>query len=147
MKHASQSNYLMEVPEGFELLDRGSPFLAMVGPLYCKRNDDGTPVFGLRVGPQHANVKGMAHGGMLMTMADTALAIAIAFANDEKPMVTVNLSTDFVEAAHPGDWVEAHVDVQRIGSRLAFANCYLIVGERRILRASGVFASSSGQRR
>lgn len=108
MKHASQSNYLMEVPEGFELLDRGSPFLAMVGPLYCKRNDDGKPIFGLRVGPQHANVKGM---------------------------------------AHPGDWVEAHVDVQRIGSRLAFANCYLMVGERRILRASGVFASSSGQRR
>jgi len=147
MKHAAQSNYLMDVPEGFELMDRGSPFLAMIGPVYCKRMEDGNFIFGLRVGPQHANVKGMAHGGMLMTLADSALGIAITIANDEKPMVTVNLSTDFVESAHPGDWVEAHVDIQRVGARLAFANCYLKVGERRILRASGVFAASSGQRR
>jgi acyl-coenzyme A thioesterase PaaI-like protein len=54
--------------------------------------------------------------------------------------VTVNLSTDFVAAAHPGDWVEAHIDIQRVGKRMAFANCYLQVGEERILRASGVFA-------
>ncbi|HEY0846220.1 MAG TPA: PaaI family thioesterase [Noviherbaspirillum sp.] len=141
MKHAPQPGYLMAVPEGFELIDRGSPFLAMIGPVYCKRGADGNLVFGLRVGPQHANVKGLAHGGMLMTLADSALGIAITIANNEKPMVTVNLSTDFVEAAHPGDWVEAHVDIQRVGSRLAFANCYLKVGDRRILRASGVFAS------
>ena len=57
-----------------------------------------------------------------------------------QPMVTVSLTTDFIESACPGDWVEAHVDVLRIGKRLAYANCYLHVGERRILRASAVFA-------
>lgn len=135
------------VPAGFELIDRGSPFLAMIGPVYGKKNAKGGMVFGVRVGPQHANVKGMAHGGMLVTFADSALGIAITIANDEKPMVTVNLSTDFVESAYPGDWVEAHVDIQRLGSRLAFANCYLMVGEKRILRASGVFAAASGKSR
>ena len=55
-------------------------------------------------------------------------------------MVTVSLTTDFIESAVPGDWVEAHVDVLRIGSRLAYANCHLLVGERRILSASAVFA-------
>ena len=54
--------------------------------------------------------------------------------------VTVNLSTDFLDAARPGDWVEAHVEVQKMGKRMAFANCFLQVGARRILRASGVFA-------
>ncbi|HJV82896.1 PaaI family thioesterase [Noviherbaspirillum sp.] len=141
MPSAVQAGDSGNVPEGFEPMDRGSAFLAMIGPVYCKRISDHQLVFGLRVGPQHTNVKGLAHGGMLMTLADSALGIAITIANHEKPMVTVNLSTDFVEAAHPGDWVEAHVDIQKIGSRLAFANCYLKVGEKRILRASGVFAA------
>lgn len=147
MKNASHTSYFMEVPNGFELMDRGSPFIALIGPVYWKKSEEHGVVLGVRIGPQHANVKGVAHGGMLMTLADTALAVAILTSNDEKPMVTVNLSTDFVESAHPGDWVEAHVDIQRIGSRLAFANCYLMVGERRIMRASGVFAATSGQRR
>lgn len=39
----------------------------------------------------------------------------------------------------PVNWLEARVDVQKKGSRLAFANCYLSVGESRIVRASAVF--------
>lgn len=129
------------IPEGFEPVDRGSAFLALLGPVYMKQAAPDRTVIGVRIDGRHTNVKGIAHGGMLTTLADSALGIAIAIANNEKPMVTVNLSTDFVAAAHPGDWVEAHVDIQRIGGRLAFANCYLYVGEKRIMRASGVFAS------
>jgi acyl-coenzyme A thioesterase PaaI-like protein len=55
-------------------------------------------------------------------------------------MVTVNLSADFADVARAGDWVEARVDVQKMGRRLAFASCHLWVGEKRILRASGIFA-------
>ena len=31
------------------------------------------------------------------------------------------------------------MDVQRVGNRLAFANCYITTGEDRIVRASAVF--------
>jgi len=34
----------------------------------------------------------------------------------------------------------ARVDIQKMGGRLAFANCYIQVGEERIVRASAVFA-------
>lgn len=78
---------------------------------------------------------------MLVTLADSALGIAIAMSRTPPvPMVTVNLSTDFADVAREGDWVEARVDIQKLGKRLAFANCHLWVGERRILRASGIFA-------
>ena len=50
------------------------------------------------------------------------------------------MSTDFIETAKPGDWLEAHVDVIRVGGRLGYANCFLKVGERRIMRSSGTFA-------
>lgn len=141
-KLAASPHDTQRVPEGFEPMDRGSAFLEMMGPVYCKKLTDGRIVIGLRVEQKHTNVKGIAHGGMLVTLADSALGIALTIANDEKPLVTVNLSTDFVDAAYPGDWVEAHVDIQRLGGSLAFANCYLHVGTRRILRASGVFAVS-----
>jgi uncharacterized protein (TIGR00369 family) len=128
------------IPEGFTPLNRGGPFLAQLGPLYLKKTGD-QYIIGLRIEERHTNIRGIAHGGMLLTLADSALGIVLSSSRTPpQPMVTVNLSTDFVECANPGDWVEAHVDIQRVGKRLAFANCYLRVGERRILRASGVFA-------
>ena len=32
--------------------------------------------------------------------------------------------------AQVGDWIESSVEIQRVGARLAFANCYLVVGGR-----------------
>jgi uncharacterized protein (TIGR00369 family) len=128
------------VPEGFRPIQRGGPFLTTLGPLYVNTSSQ-TPVIGLRVEEKHLNTRGIAHGGMLVTLADSALGIALARSRTPpQPMVTVNLSTDFADAARADDWIEAHVDIQKVGARLAFANCYLVVGTRRILRASGVFA-------
>lgn len=53
--------------------------------------------------------------------------------------MTANLSLDFAGTAKIGDWLQTQVDVQRQGSRLAFANCYISVGDQRIVRASAVF--------
>ena len=127
-----------KVPRGFRALLRGSsPFLSSLGPLYASA--DG--VIGLRIEEKHLNTRGVAHGGMLVTLADSALGIVIAMSRvPPHPMVTVNLTADFADVARAGDWVEARVDVQKIGKRLAFANCQLWVGEKRILRASGIFA-------
>lgn len=128
------------IPEGFRPLRRGGPFLSMLGPLYHRKDGDRI-VIALRVDDRHLNIRGIAHGGMLVTLADSALGIALSMSRDPpQPMVTVSLTTDFVEAARQGDWIEAHVDIQRVGGRLAFANCYLTARGRRILRASGVFA-------
>jgi acyl-coenzyme A thioesterase 13 len=54
-------------------------------------------------------------------------------------LVTANLTLDFAGTARIGDWLEAHVEVLKQGSRLAFANCYITVDEQRIVRASAVF--------
>ncbi len=54
--------------------------------------------------------------------------------------VTAHLAVDFAGAARVGDWIEAEVEIQRMGTRLAFANCYLVADSRRIVRASAIFA-------
>lgn len=127
-------------PEGFVQVEPKGAFIETFGPLYYQKK--GTDIIvALRIEEKHLNLRGIAHGGMLASLADSALGIAVSLSRTPPlPVVTVNLSLDFAEPAMRGDWVEAHVDIQRVGNRLAFANCYLKVGERRILRASGVFA-------
>ena len=131
-----------DIPQGFKALQRGSSrFLSMLGPLYAKDEGNGV-VIGLRIDERHLNTRGVAHGGMLVTLADSALGIIIAMSRTPPhPMATVNLTADFADVARAGDWVEARVDLQKMGKRLAFANCHLWIGERRIVRASGIFAA------
>jgi len=130
-----------DVPEGFKAMRRAnSRFLSVLGPLYAKGEGSGA-VIALRIDERHLNTRGVAHGGMLVTLADSALGIVIAMLRTPpNPMVTVSLTADFADVARAGDWVEARVDVQKMGKRFAFASCHLWVGETRILRASGVFA-------
>ncbi len=127
------------VPPEFRPLFRTSPVLDLIGPLYC-RGEGLDLVVGLRVEPKHCNARGSVHGGILAAVADVALGYTMAFASTPPmSLVTANLSLDFAGTAKIGDWLEAHVDVQRRGSRLSFANCYITVGGERIVRASGVF--------
>jgi acyl-coenzyme A thioesterase 13 len=129
----------MEVPREFRPLFRTSPVLDLIGPLYC-RGEGTNLVIGLRVEAKHCNARETIHGGMLATLADVALGYTMAFASTPPAsLVTANLTVDFAGTAKIGDWLEAHVDVLRQGSRLAFANCYIAVGEQRIVRASAVF--------
>jgi len=133
-----------EVPAGFAPLFRTSPFAEMLGPFFYRRLDNAL-IIGVRVQAKHANARGTAHGGLLMTLADIALGYAAAFSADPPlSLTTANISTDFAGSARIGDWVEAHVDIQKIGSRLVFANAYLLVGSERVARASAVFARNAG---
>jgi uncharacterized protein (TIGR00369 family) len=129
------------VPPGFERLQRGGPFVAAFGPLYWRRDGEAV-VIAMRIEERHTNMRGIAHGGMLASLADCVLTMGMSLACDDRhTFITANLTTDFIEAARPGDWIEGLVEVQRIGRRMAFANCYLQVGEKRVMRASGVFAT------
>jgi uncharacterized protein (TIGR00369 family) len=128
------------VPEGWAPLRRSSPFVQLVGPLHGKEAAGGLAI-GLRVEQKHLNTQGVAHGGMLVALADTALGIVLSLSEEPpRPMVTVSLSVDFTSAARLGAGVEARVEIEKSGKRLAFASCHVTVEGRLALRASGVFA-------
>jgi acyl-coenzyme A thioesterase 13 len=127
-------------PEGFEPLGRTSPLVELLGPFYS-RGTGADLVLGLRVMEKHTNARGFAHGGVLLTLADVALGYAAEGSVDPPArLITASISADFAGSAKLGDWVAARVDVQRVGGRMAFANAYLCVGGRRLVRASAVFA-------
>jgi len=129
----------MDLPRDFRPLFRTSPVLDLIGPLYC-RGKGVELIIGLRVEAKHCNARGTVHGGILATIADVALGYTMAFSSTPPAnLVTANLTLDFAGTAKIGDWLEAHVDVQKRGSRLSFANCYITVNGQRIVRASAVF--------
>lgn len=128
------------IPEGFVPWPRSSPYLDVVGPFYFKEGG-GEKIWGLRIEERHTNRRGLAHGGLMMTLADIALGYSALMSQDPPAQaVTVSLTTDFAGSAKVGDWVEARADVQRVGKRVAFANCYISVDGERLVRASAVFS-------
>jgi acyl-coenzyme A thioesterase 13 len=127
------------VPEGYQPLFRTSPYIELIGPLYSC-GEGAALTLGLRTERKHCNLRGTVHGGVLATLADIALGYAMAFSTTPPTnLVTTNLTLDYAGNAREGDWLEARVDIQKLGGRLAFGNCYISRGEERIVRASAVF--------
>jgi uncharacterized protein (TIGR00369 family) len=131
-----------EAPEGFEPFDDHTPFLDLVGPVLVRGSaEDDERVFGLRIEERHLNHRGTAQGGLLATLVDFAVGRAIeAGLQGEAQQATVSLTTDFLGPVKDGAWLEAHAKVERLGSRLAFADCSLIADDREVVRGRAVFA-------
>jgi acyl-coenzyme A thioesterase 13 len=127
------------LPAGFGPIFRSSPVTEMIGPVYSRGEGLGLEL-ALQAQPKHCNLRGSVHGGIFATLADMAIGYTLAFSTDPpSAYVTASLTIDYAGSAQVGDWMIVRTDVQRQGGRLAFANCYIYVGEQRIVRASAVF--------
>ena len=82
----------------------------------------------------------LAKGGSMGAMVAELFGKATGCTGGKGGFVTAHLAVDYAGAAKLGDWVESSVEIQRMGTRLAFANCYLVAGGKRIVRASAIFA-------
>jgi uncharacterized protein (TIGR00369 family) len=119
---------------------RRIPFLAHLG-IEVTAFGQGRTSLSMPVAPEHRNSMGVAHGGVVMTLLDAAMAIAGRAAHtddydDELSVITVEMKTSFM-APGRGDLVAHGVCVHRGGS-LMFCE-----GEARD-EAGAVVARSSG---
>jgi uncharacterized protein (TIGR00369 family) len=125
------------IPAGFVELPMTN-FVEINGPLYGRWRD-GRFTLGLRVERRHCNPLDICHGGMLMTLADMALALGANIQADLKRFApTVRLEGDFLEPARIGDWVEGNAEVLRVTRNLVFVQGRLTAGGRPIMRASAI---------
>lgn len=124
-------------PEGFQPSARG-PFTTHNGPFFHRQAEDGTFEQAFFVLPRHCNGLGIVHGGMLSTFMDGLLARA-AFNRTGQASVTVHLSLDFLSMARAGEWVFGDARVTRQARDLVFIEGRVRVGQRDVLRGSGVF--------
>ncbi|HEX6859538.1 MAG TPA: PaaI family thioesterase [Caulobacteraceae bacterium] len=126
-----------EPPEGFTPSARG-PFTAYNGPFFHKLNADGSFEHAFYVLKRHCNSMGIAHGGMMTTFLDGLLARAV-FTATGNVSVTIHLSVDFLSMARAGEWVFGDARVTKVTKELVFVEGRVRVGQKDVLRGSGVF--------
>ena len=127
-------------PAGYVVENNGGPFTEFVGPLYRKTEAaPGQVAKAFLVLPQHCNMAGLAHGGMLCTFLDNLFGTT-AETTGSGLMVTATLNTQFLAAARAGDWVEGEAEIVRAGKRLVFLRGKLAVAGRPILTGDACFA-------
>lgn len=96
-----------------------------------------------RTGPDHANVNGGVHGGLISTMLDAVMGgTAIQALPQGKAAVTSSLTVNYLAAGEIGDELVATATIRRLGRTLAYVDGELHrSGDDLLLAtATGVFA-------
>ena len=125
-------------PPGFAETRLIDPFELHVGPVF-ERGEKGSRCFGIRVDKRHVNMRGIVHGGMLMTFADAALGQAAWDACDHADCVTLNMQSQFLAPAREGDWVEVAPVLTRRTRSLMFLRGDFTVDGAPIFSVSSVW--------
>jgi len=103
-----------------ERVERGR-FPAWMG-MRVERIDEGEAELALEVRPEHLNLMGALHGGVISSLADTATGVAMHAALDEGwTHATTSLQLTFLAPGALGDRVVAHGRVLKRGRRFGYA--------------------------
>lgn len=116
------------------------PFARASGPWYWRMDAD-VPVFGMRVGAHHVSIRGVCHGGVLMTFADMqSLPAGYMAGLIDRLVPTLTLTADFITPAAEGDWLELRSELLRRTGKSLFTQA-LVRSQRGdvVLRSSAVF--------
>jgi uncharacterized protein (TIGR00369 family) len=119
---------------------RDEGFIGLVGPFWMRPSGDGYR-YAFMAEPKHHNRRGVVQGGMLMTFADRSMGMTCWYANERKAQATVQLDVQFVDAVQIGEFVEAQCKVVRRTRALIFMRGELVVGNRVVATANGIWKS------
>lgn len=89
--------------------------------------EDGRSAVSLQTGPEHENLQGRVHGGVLPVLVDAAGATAIASQSDAA-VVTADLRVNLIKPVTPGQRVTAVGTVTHAGPSSAFASVVVTAG-------------------
>jgi uncharacterized protein (TIGR00369 family) len=128
-----------DIPEGFERHFRRGPLTEPWEPIYSKRTNDAV-IVGLRIATPHTNSRGMAHGGLITTLADNTMGLncGVKLGGGAR-LLTVSLSIDFIGPAQIGQWLQVETDVIKAGGTLCFAQCAVTADGEICARANATF--------
>ena len=124
---------------------RGSEFYGWAG-IELVDASPGVVEVAFQAGPEHVNLQGLVHGGMLATVADTAMGLAVrTILEPGRRHVTVQLGVEFLSPGRPGRIVARGRSV-KIGSQLGFAEADVVDTRDRLLaRAHSTLSVTTGR--
>ncbi len=128
-----------QLPDGFACEDTGKRFTTHIGPIYKKYVGGKLTAGAILVDDIHVNMRGVVHGGMMMSLIDHTLARMVSDAVAGNPCTTISLNCDFVAGARLGDWLVATGDVTKHTRSLVFIRGKVECGDKLLMTASGVW--------
>ena len=123
---------------GFTQTHLTDPFEIHVGPVF-EQGPKGARRFAFIVDARHVNMRGVIHGGMLMTFADAAIGQAAWDVCDHARCVTLNMQSQFLAPAVVGDLVEVAPVLTRRTRTLMFLRGEFTVRGEPIFSVSSVW--------
>jgi uncharacterized protein (TIGR00369 family) len=117
-----------------------SPFHAELG-IDVVEAAEGRVRLAVETNDDQRNLLGTIHGGVLATLADTAMGFAVRTAIEPgRPHVTIEMTVRFLRPASSGT-IEAVGTVVRAGAQIAFADADVLAADGTLLaRASGTYS-------
>ena len=128
----------MKAPEGFAEIKLIDPFELHVGPAFGQGNK-GARRYAFMPQAHHCNLRGVVHGGMLMTLADMTLGQAVWDMTDNAACVTLNMQTQFLKSAGEGELIEVAPEMTRRTRALVFMRGDFTVSGEIVMTASSVW--------
>ncbi|QAR27931.1 PaaI family thioesterase [Paracoccus denitrificans] len=113
-------------------------FNELIGPIEFRDDPDGIR-FRFLAEAKHRNSRGVVHGGMLMSFADTALGTTIRKGRASRVQATVQLELHFVRPAPMDGFIEMHCRIIRETRNLAFADGDILADGEIVAMARGVW--------
>ena len=128
----------MSAPEVFAKIELVDPFELHVGPAFV-RGGKGARRYAFIPQPHHCNMRGVVHGGMLMTLADMTFGQAVWDMTDNALCVTINMQTQFLKSVREGELIEVAPEMTRRTRSLVFMRGDFTVGKDIVMTASSVW--------
>lgn len=119
-------------------MDLTSPFAESLG-LEFTTIEEGTSRCVLDLEDDHRNSRGVCHGGVLYTMADTGMGVAVAAALEDEDFATIEATINYLRPAS-GDTVVCETTVLRQGRSVIHLESTLTDGDEVVARAMGTYA-------
>ena len=102
-----------------------------------KKDAEGNLIMAFYVKPENGNSGGVAHGGMLMRIADYSLCSA-AMESREKYVATISFRSEFMSGAKIGSLLEVHTKISKHTKSLVFGGGIIISEGKNIMNFTGV---------
>ena len=125
------------IPKGYEILNQTEDHIANIGQGFYRRNEAGDLIMAFWVRPENGNSGGVAHGGMLMSIADYCLC-SVAMESKENYAATISFRSEFVAPAQVGSLVEIFTTITKETRSLAFGQGYIKCEGEIVFSFSGI---------
>ena len=123
---------------GYTIPYPDDPFEMNSGPFYLGKGNNGETIVALEFSQSQCNSGLVAHGGLLMTLADLAVCHEAVKNLGNLRALTVSLTANFLKPAKKGTILKAFPEVSHRTKRTAFAEAYILADDEKVFTCTSV---------